>query len=99
MFGFNLDSSYEIRPKAIFIVEDAEKNRNIGILEISKNTIGLKDIGVLNAYAKMVDPKYAVMLCLNSFSKELTYLITNPRIELLLLNYGTRNKIRLLNYI
>jgi hypothetical protein len=97
LYGLDLDNKYEIRPKAIFIVEDLVKKKEVGILEISKTAIGVKDIGVINVYAKMIDPKYAILLCSNSLSKELTYLITNPRIEPTLLNYGDR-KIKLLNY-
>jgi hypothetical protein len=97
--GITLDHRYEIQPKAVFITLNAEGGRNLGIIEISSTAIGLKDIGVLHAYAKMVVPKYALLLCEKSFSKELTYLLTNPKIGPRLMEYATGKKLQLIDFI
>ena len=97
--GITLDHRYEIQPKAVFITLNAEGGRNLGIIEISSTAIGLKDIGVLHAYAKMVVPKYALLLCEKSFSKELTYLLTNPKIGPRLMEYAAGKKLQLMDFI
>lgn len=95
--GLTFDSKYEIQPKAIFTTIDKKGKINLGIIEISSSAIGLKDIGVLHTYAKMVKPKYALLLCENSYSKELTYLLTDPKIGPRLLEFTQGNKIFLLD--
>ena len=45
----------------------------------------------------MVKPKYALLLCENSYSKELTYLLTDPKIGPRLLEFTQGNKILLLD--
>jgi hypothetical protein len=97
--GITLDHRYEIQPKAVFVTLNDEGGRNLGIIEISSTAIGLKDIGVLHAYAKMVVPKYALLLCEKSFSKELTYLLTNPRIGPRLMEYATGKNLQLMDFI
>ena len=97
--GITLDHRYEIQPKAVFITLNAEGGRNLGIIEISSTAIGLKDIGVLHAYAKMVVPKYALLLCEKSFSKELTYLLTNPKIGPRIMEYAAGKKLQLMDFI
>jgi hypothetical protein len=97
-FGITLDHRYEIQPKAVFITSNDEGDRNLGIVEISSTAVGLKDIGVLHAYAKMVVPKYALLLCENSFSKELTYLLTNPIIGPRLLEYAASKQLQLMDF-
>ena len=69
--GITFDHRYEIQPKAIFVAIDIQGIRNLGIIEISTNTIGLKDLGILHTYAKMVEPKYALLLCEKSYSRNL----------------------------
>ena len=95
--GLTFDSKYEIQPKAIFTTIDKKGKIHLGIIEISSSAIGLKDIGVLHTYAKMVKPKYALLLCENSYSKELTYLLTDPKIGPRLLEFTQGNKIFLLD--
>ena len=97
--GITLDHRYEIQPKAVFVTLNDEGGRNLGIIEISSTAIGLKDIGVLHAYAKMVVPKYALLLCEKSFSKELTYLLTNPRIGPRLMEYAMGKNLQLMDFI
>ena len=94
-----LDHRYEIQPKAVFTTLNDAGSRNLGIIEISSTAIGLKDIGVLHAYAKMVVPKYALLLCEKSFSKELTYLLTNPKIGPRLLGYAVGKKLQLMDFV
>ena len=95
--GLTFDSKYEIQPKAIFTTIDKKGKLNLGIIEISSSAIGLKDIGILHTYAKMVKPKYALLLCENSYSKELTYLLTDPKIGPRLLEFTPGKKIFLLD--
>lgn len=96
--GFTFDHKFEIQPKGIFTTKDKKGNLNLGIFEFSSTAIGLKDVGILHTYARMVEPKYAFLLCEKSFSKELTYLLTDPRIAPRLLEYTTGKQLRLLDY-
>jgi hypothetical protein len=96
--GIAFDHKYEIQPKAIFITLDDLGNRNLGIIEISTSAIGLKDLGILHTYAKMVDPKYALLLCEKSYSKELTYLLTDPKIGPRLMGYGSGKNLKLMDF-
>lgn len=96
--GIVFDHKYEIQPKAIFITADDLGNRNLGIIEISTSPIGLKDVGILHAYAKMVNPKYALLLCEKSYSKELTYLLTDPKIGPRLMGYGKGKNLKLMDF-
>jgi hypothetical protein len=72
--------------------------RNLGIMEISTSAIGLKDVGILHTYAKMVEPKYALLLCEKSYSKELTYLLTDPKIQPRLMKYTEERSLHLLDF-
>ena len=96
--GVTFDHRYEIQPKAIFVAIDIQGMRNLGIIEISTSAIGLKDVGILHTYAKMVEPKYALLLCEKSYSKELTYLLTDPKIEPRLMKYADRRNLHLLDF-
>jgi len=96
--GFVFDHTYEIQPKAIFSVIDSQGSRSLGIIEISTTAVGLKDVSVLHAYAKMVEPKYALLLCEKSYSKELTYLLTDPNIGPRLMEYSNGRNLRLLDF-
>ena len=96
--GISFDHRFEIQPKAIFITIDDNGNRNLGIIEISTSVLGLKDIGILHSYAKMVDPKYALLLCEKSYSKELTYLLTDPNIGPRLMKYADGRSLHLLDF-
>jgi hypothetical protein len=92
--GIKVDNKYEIQPKAIFITSDEKGVRNLGIIEVATSAVSLKDVGILHAYAKMIEPKYALLLCEKSYSKELTYLLTDPVIGPRLMEYvGGRNLI------
>jgi hypothetical protein len=96
--GITFDHRYEIQPKAIFVSIDIQGIRNLGIIEISTSAIGLKDVGILHTYAKMVEPKYALLLCEKSYSKELTYLLTDPKIEPRLMKYADGRNLQLLDF-
>lgn len=96
--GINIDHKFEIQPKAIFTTSDNQGNKNFGIIEISTSAIGLKDVGILHTYAKMVEPKYALLLCEKSYSKELTYLLTDPKIYPRLMEYAGNRKLQLLDF-
>lgn len=96
--GITFDNKFEIQPKAIFVVKDEQGFRSIGIIEISSTAIGLKDIGILHAYAKMIEPKYALLLCEKSYSKELTYLLTDPQIGPRLMGYAKGRNLKLLDF-
>lgn len=96
--GISFDHRYEIQPKAIFTTSDETGNIELGIIEISTSAIGLKDVGILHTYAKMVEPKYAFLLCEKSFSKELTYLLTDPKIEPRLMEYASGKYLQLLDF-
>ena len=96
--GITFDHRHEIQPKAIFVAIDIKGMRNLGIIEISTSAIGLKDVGILHTYAKMVEPKYALLLCEKSYSKELTYLLTDPKIEPRLMKYADGRNLHLLDF-
>ncbi len=96
--GITFDNRYEIQPKAIFVTIDTQGIRNLGIIEISTSAIGLKDVGILHTYAKMVEPKYALLLCEKSYSKELTYLLTDPKIQPRLMKYTEERSLQLLDF-
>jgi len=98
LLGIAFDHRYEIQPKAIFVAIDIQGNRNLGIIEISTTAIGLKDVGILHTYARMVEPKYALLLCEKSYSKELTYLLTDPKIEPRLMEYTAGRHLQLLDF-
>ena len=97
--GFAFDHKYEIQPKAIFSVVEKSGKSEIGIIEIATSAIGLKDVGILHTYAKMINPKYALLLCEKSFSKELTYLLTDPKIGPRLMEYSAGRNLQLLDFI
>lgn len=96
--GITFDHRFEIQPKAIFVTLDDRGNRNLGIVEISTSAIGLKDVGILHTYAKMVEPKYALLLCEKSYSKELTYLLTDPKIGPRLMEYAGGRILHLMDF-
>lgn len=97
--GIELDHKYEIQPKAVFSVLNQRGEKDLGIIEISSTPIGLKDVGILHAYAKMTNPKYAVLLCRKSFSKELTHLLTDPNIAPRLMHYSEGRTLQFLDFI
>ena len=96
--GIELDHKHEIQPKAVFSVLNQNGEKNLGIIEMSSTPIGLKDVGVLHTYAKMTNPKYALLLCQKSFSKELTYLLTDPNIGPRLMIYSEGRELQLLDF-
>ena len=96
--GVDFDHKYEIQPKAVFSVSNEDGKKDIGIIEISSSPIGLKDVGILHTYAKMINPKFALLLCQKSFSKELTYLLTDPNIGPRLMVYAEGRKLQLLDF-
>jgi hypothetical protein len=96
--GVAFAHKYEIQPKAIFSITDKYGKQDLGIIEISTSAIGLKDVGVLHTYAKIVNPRYALLLCEKSFSKELTYLLTDPKIGPRLLQYSAGRALKLLDF-
>ena len=95
--GISFDHKYEIQPKAIFTTSDKSGNLDLGLIEISRTPIGLKDVGILHTYAKMVEPKYALLICENSYSKELTYLLTDPEIAPRLMQFTTTKHLKLID--
>ena len=95
--GITFDHRYDIQPRAIFTTVNKSGAVNLGIIETSTRAIGLKDIGILHTYAKMIEPKYALLLCENSYSKELTYLLTDPKIEPRLMGYADGRQLKLLD--
>lgn len=97
--GIKLDHKYEIQPKAVFSVLNQSGEKDFGIIEISSTPIGLKDVGILHAYAIMTNPKYALLLCRKSFSKELTHLLTDPNIAPRLMLYSEGRTLQLLDFI
>lgn len=96
--GISFDHRFEIQPKAIFTTSDGSGNIEFGIIEISTTAIGLKDVAILHTYAKMVQPKYALLLCEKSYSKELTYLLTDPKIQPRLMEYASGRYLQLLDF-
>jgi hypothetical protein len=96
--GIALNQTFEIQPRAIFTTKGVDNLDDFGIVESSSKAVGLIDIGILHAYAKMVNPKYAVFICEKSFSKELSYLLTDPVIAPKLLNYGQNRSIQFLDH-
>ena len=96
--GITFDHRHEIQPKAVFVATDIKGNRNLGIIEISTSAIGLKDVAILHTYARMVEPKYALLLCEKSYSKELTYLLTDPKIAPRLMKYADGRNLHLLDF-
>ena len=96
--GITFDNKFEIQPKAIFVFIDAQGATSIGIIEISSNAVGLKDVGILHAYAKMIEPKYALLLCEKSYSKELAYLLTDPEIGPRLIGYAKSKNLKMLDF-
>ena len=96
--GVAFDHKYEIQPKAVFSVVEKSGKTEVGIIEISTSAIGLKDVGILHTYAKMINPKYALLLCEKSFSKELTYLLTDPKIGPRLMEYSAGRNLQLLDF-
>jgi hypothetical protein len=96
--GVDFDHKYEIQPKAIFSVSDKNGKKDIGIIEISSSPIGLKDVGILHTYAKIINPRYALLLCQKSLSKELTSLLTDPRIGPRLMIYSQGRELQLLDF-
>lgn len=95
--GLPITQVFEIQPKAIFTTKSSTGDLDFGILELSTKAAGLVDIGILHAHAKIVDAKYAVLICEKSFSKELSYLLTDPKIGPRLLNYGVGKTIKFLD--
>jgi hypothetical protein len=98
VLGVAFDHKYEIQPKAVFSVVEKSGKIEVGIIEISTSAIGLKDVGILHTYAKMINPKYALLLCEKSFSKELTYLLTDPKIGPRLMEYSAGRNLQLLDF-
>jgi hypothetical protein len=98
VLGVAFDHKYEIQPKAVFSVIEKSGKTEVGIIEISTSAIGLKDVGILHTYAKMINPKYALLLCEKSFSKELTYLLTDPKIGPRLMEYSAGRELQLLDF-
>jgi hypothetical protein len=98
VLGVAFDHKYEIQPKAVFSVVEKSGKTEVGIIEISTSAVGLKDVGILHTYAKMINPKYALLLCEKSFSKELTYLLTDPKIGPRLMQYSVGRELQLLDF-
>jgi hypothetical protein len=96
--GIEFDHKYEIQPKVVFSLANKSGKKEIGIIEISSSPIGLKDVGILHTYAKIINPKYALLLCQKSFSKELTYLLTDPKIGPRLMVYSQDRTLQLLDF-
>ena len=92
-----ITTRYEIQPKVVFSVKSKGGAHHLGIVEISTTALGLKLIGAMQINARLVNPRYALILMTKSISKELSHLIADPRIGPRLLNYGKGQKISLIN--
>jgi hypothetical protein len=95
--GIDTSTRFDFQPKAVFFTEDASGQKKFGILEYSSTSLALKDVGVMQAYARLSNPDYAVVLCKKSISKELAYLLANPVTGESLLRFHPEKSIALID--
>ena len=91
--GMPFTNRHEIRPKFAFTVRDENQDISLGIIEYSEKALGLKGIGEMQVFARMANPKYAIILCNKSLSRELLQLKADPEISDRLFNYGSGRSI------
>jgi hypothetical protein len=97
--GYTFTNRHDIRPKIVFFTEDKANRLHLGIAEYSKKSVGLTTLGALQVFARIADPKYAVMFCENSLSKELLQLQADPEISGRLFNFAPGKKIAISDVI
>ena len=97
--GLSLGSRHEVKPQLFFVSKDFKGNMHIGIAEVSEKPLNLTSLGVMQVYARMVEPRYAIILCEKSMSKELLELRANPSISKRLFNYSNYGEIQLYDVI
>ena len=97
--GLSLGSRHEVKPQLFFVSKDSKGNMHIGIAEVSEKPLNLTSLGVMQVYARMVEPRYAIILCEKSMSKELLELRANPSISKRLFNYSNYGEIQLYDVI
>jgi hypothetical protein len=95
--GLDTSTRFDFQPKAVFFTKEAGDLKKFGIIEYSITALGLKDIGVMQAYARLSNPDYAFILCKKSISKELAYLLANPVTGPRLLRFHGDKSIELLD--
>ena len=93
--GYTFTNRHDIRPKIVFFTQDKSNKLHLGIAEYSKKSLGLTTLGALQVFARIADPKYAVMFCENSLSKELLQLQADPEISSRLFSFAPGKKIEI----
>lgn len=95
--GLDTSTRFDFQPKAVFFTKESGDIKKFGIVEYSNTALGLKDIGVMQAYARLSNPDYAIILCKKSISKELAYLLANPVTGTKLLHFSGVKSIEILD--
>jgi hypothetical protein len=97
--GLVTSTRFDFQPKAVFFTSDSKDNKKFGLLEYSNTALGLKDIGVMQAYARLANPDYAYILCAKSISKELSYVLADPATGANLLRINDTKNISLIDFV
>ena len=95
--GLDTATRFDFQPKAVFFTKDSTGEKKFGILEYSSSALSLKDVGVMQAYARLSNPHYAFSLCSKSVSKELAYILADPVTGYNLMNYKQGQSISLVD--
>lgn len=91
--GLNFGNRFEIRPHLLFVIRGNDNSRKIGIAEISESSLGLTTLGIMQAYSRMAEPDYSIILCEKSLSRELLDLKSNPNVSTRIFRYAKNKEI------
>jgi|Laugresbdmm110sn_1035088.scaffolds.fasta_scaffold65326_1 hypothetical protein len=89
--GATVDLSFT--PDRIAIVHDSSGKTDFLIVNVSKGTLGLTELGLLHVFAKILLPKFAIQIVPEGLSGDLVFLLMATEISSRILPYGNNTPI------
>lgn len=84
---------WDFIPDYLAIVSGHRGEKELIIVNCSKHTLGLTELGLLHVYAKIAKPLFALQLVPTGLSRDLYSLLLDPDIADRLLEYGGAHRI------
>ena len=91
--GFPESSFWDFKTDVFAVLSDKSGIKKLALLNFSKKTLGLTELGELHVYSKLCSPIFALQLSERGLSRDLYSLLMDPNIEARLLSYGGLNRI------
>ena len=81
-------SLFDFTPDIFVIFKTNDNNIEFFIINVSTESISLKEIGEMNLYTKIAKPKYSMIISLKGIAKEVNLVLSNEDKEKSLLEVG-----------